>query len=206
MAFLTESLFVLTGNPTGMTADELSWETTSRETVYSCPGFDIINEDVILPDGVETEYDHLQDVPAVVIIPHTPDGRIVVIEEWRQSVKRVIRGFPAGSIEPDDTDILAAAARELEEETGYVPHSLTYLDSFEPANGVMDVSFHYVLAEGCRPEGVQNLDHNESIRVDTTTMARLTTRLHKGELTDGRTAMGVLLARFHRDTVRERND
>ena len=182
-----------------MGADELAWKTNERDVVYSCPGFDIINERVTLPNGVETDYDHLHDVPAVVVIPLTPDGEVVVIEEWRQSVKRVHRGFPAGSLEPGDDDLATAARRELEEETGYVAESITYLDEFEPANGVMDARFTYVLAEGCRPEGEQDLDHNESIRVDITTMERLEARLREGTLDDGRTALGLLLYQFSRN-------
>lgn len=179
-----------------MSPDELAWETTDREVVYTCPGFDVINETVRLPDGTVTDFDHVRDEPAVVVIPFTPDDELVVIEEWRQPVTRVNRGFPAGSVEPEDDDLLAAARRELEEETGYVPGTLTYLDGFEPANGLLDTTFHYVLAEDCRPTGTRDLDHNESIRVDTTTMDRLEARLRDGRLDDGRTALGVLLFRF----------
>jgi ADP-ribose pyrophosphatase len=189
-----------------MGVEELAWETLSSEIAYTCPGFDIVNERVSLPNGAETDFDHLHDVPAVVVIPLTPDGEVVVIEEWRQSVKRVNRGFPAGSLEPDDDDLATAARRELEEETGYVADSITYLDAFEPANGVMDARFNYVIAEGCRPEGEQDLDHNETIRVDTTTMARLEARLREGDLDDGRTALGLLLYRFSQDdSTMERN-
>lgn len=181
-----------------MPADELAWTTADSEVAYSCPGFDIVHEKVELPDGTVTDFDHLHDAPAVVVIPFTPDEEVVVIEEWRQAVKRVNRGFPAGSVEPEDDDLLAAARRELEEETGYVAESVSSLGGFEPANGVMDASFHYLLAEGCRPDGSRDLDFNESIRVGTTTMDELEADLRSGALEDGRTAMGLLLYRFSR--------
>ncbi|MFB6112892.1 MAG: NUDIX hydrolase [Halodesulfurarchaeum sp.] len=176
-----------------MPEDELAWETTDSRIAYTCPGFDVIHESVRLPDGTHSEFDHVLDDPAVVVIPVTTGGSVVVIDEWRQSVKRINQGFPAGSIEPTDQDRTEAARRELEEETGYVAETLTELDGFEPANGLLDATFHFVLAEGCRQTGTRDLDHNESIRVDTTTFEELETRLEEGRLEDGRTALGLLL-------------
>ncbi|MFB6266750.1 MAG: NUDIX hydrolase [Halodesulfurarchaeum sp.] len=181
-----------------MAESELAWETTEREVAYTCPGFDIVHETVRLPDGTETDFDYLHDEPAVVILAFTPEEDLVVIDEWRQSVKRVNRGLPAGSVEPEDGDLAAAARRELEEETGYVPDAVERLGSFEPANGVTDAVFTYFVATGCRPTGEQALDENESISVRTTTMATLRERLAAGDLQDGRTALGVLLYGFLR--------
>jgi ADP-ribose pyrophosphatase len=175
---------------------ELAWETLAAETAYECPGFTIAHEDVRLPDGTETEYDYLVDDPAVVVLPFTPDGDVVVIDEWRQAVKRVNRGLPAGSMEPHDDTVETAARRELTEETGYVAGDVTSLTSLEPANGITDAVHHYVVAHDCTPDGEQNLDFNESIRVDTTTMAALRDAVRDDTVTDGRTALGVLLYDF----------
>lgn len=174
-------------------ASALAWETTDRRTAYTCPGFHIIHETVTLPDGTETDFDYLHDEPAVVIVPVTTDGSLVVIEEWRQAVKRVNLGFPAGSVEADDEELASAARRELAEETGYVAETMTYLDSLEPANGVTDAVHHYFLAEDCRPVGSQALDFNESIAVRETTLEDLQDALRDGEIRDGRTALGVFL-------------
>ena len=177
-------------------ADELAWETTDRDVAYTCPGFDIVHEEVILPNGTETDFDYLADQPAVVVLPFTPEGDLVLIEEWRQSVKRVNLGFPAGSVEPEEDDLEAAAHRELEEETGYVAEELSYLDAFEPANGVTDAYFHYFVARNCRPDGERDLDFNESIRVRRSTVEELRSKLRDGTLRDGRTALGLLLYEF----------
>src|SRR6056297_3780549 len=103
-----------------MTDDPLAWETMASEIDYSCPGFAVRRDAVRLPDGTVTDYHHVDESPAVVILPLTPDGDVVVIDEWRQAVGRVNRGLPAGTVEPEDADDLErAAARELAEETGY---------------------------------------------------------------------------------------
>jgi len=172
--------------------DTLAWETLESEIAYACPGFDVRNEAVRLPDGTETAFDYLSEQESVVVVPFTETGDVVIIEEWRHAVKRVNRGFPAGTLEPDDTDLETAAARELAEETGYVPGEVTHLTTVEPANGFSDAVFHYFVAEDCKRDGEQNLDDDETIHVDTTDFDTLHEAVRDDELRDGRTALGVL--------------
>lgn len=176
--------------------DDLAWDTLDSETAYECPGFTIRHEDVRLPDGTETDFDYLVDDPAVVIVPFTSDGDVVLIEEWRQAVKRVNRALPAGGVEDHDEDLEQAAHRELTEETGYIADRVEPLTSVEPANGISDAIHYYFVAHDCTPDGDQELDFNESIRVDTTTLDALRSDLHDGDLQDGRTALGLLLYDF----------
>ena len=172
--------------------DDLTWETLDSRVAYSCEGFDIYNEDVRFPNGETSEFDYLSENEAVVVLPFTPDGDVVVIEEWRQAVKRVNSSIPAGSIEADDDDIEAAAHRELAEETGYEAGSVEHLTTVEPANGFADSVFHYYVAYDCEPLSEQDLDYNESIRVDTTTLDDLLAAARADDLRDGRSAMAVL--------------
>ena len=171
--------------------DPLEWETINEEMVYSCPGFDVINETVRLPDGTETDFDYASEPPAVVILPFTPTGEVVLIEEWRQAVKRVNRGLPAGGMEPGE-DRTAAAHRELEEETGYEAGRIEFLTTVEPANSLLDAHNHYFTAFDCEPTDNQELDFNESIRVGTAGFEALKEDVATGEVEDGRTALGVL--------------
>jgi len=170
----------------------LAWETLGAQTVYSCEGFDVVNEDVKFPNDVVAAYDSVFEGESVVVLPFTESGEVVVIEEWRQPVRRVNRGFPAGGLEPEDADPSDAVARELEEETGYEPGTVDHLTSVEPANGIADMVFHYFVARDCTPTGSQNLDYNEDIRVDTTTFDTLVDGARDDELRDGRTMLGVL--------------
>ena len=172
--------------------DELAWETLAADIAYSCPGFDVVHEDVRLPDGTETDFDFLREGDSVVVLPLTADGEVVVIEEWRQTVKRVNRALPAGSVEGSDAAPRAAVDRELREETGYEAETVRHLYTAEPANGYADSVFHYFLAEGCTPTAEQDLDFNESIRVETTPFEDLLASVREGDLRDGRSAVGIM--------------
>ena len=173
------------------TPDPLAWKTLDQQVAYSCPGFEIVNESVQLPDGTETEYDYLSEAASVCILPFTPDGDVVCIEEWRQAVSRVNRGLPVGGTEPDDDDLEAAARRELAEETGHEADRLEPLVTVEPANGITDAVLHVFVAEGCRPTAEQQLDHNESIRVTQLAFEELLEAVRSGELRDGRAVLAV---------------
>lgn len=173
-------------------ADDLAWETLDSTIDYNCPGFDVRLDHVRFPDGSDGEFHSVTEPESVVVLPFTPDDEVVVVAEWRQAVGRVSRGLPAGTREPDDRDLHETARRELTEETGYVAESVEELLVVEPLNGVADAVHHYYVASGCRPDGDQDLDHNESIRVETTTFPALRERVLDGDVRDGRTVLGTL--------------
>lgn len=175
-----------------MSDRNLAWELLDEETVYTCPGFDVINETVRLPDGTDTDFDFLDEGESVVILPLTTDGEVVAIEEWREAVKRVNYGLPAGCVEPDDDDLDAAVHRELAEETGYQAGEIEHLTTVEPANGITNTVLHYYLARECTRSAGQDLDFNESIDVTTTTVDDLLGAVRDDELRDGRSALAVL--------------
>ncbi len=186
-------------------AEELAWETTATGIDYVCPGFDVRRDEVRFPDGAAGEYHYVDEPPAVVVLPFTPDGDVVVIEEWRQAVGRVNRGLPAGGVEPEDggdgggtvdaarsvADLKAAAARELAEETGYEADAFEHLLTVEPSNGIANSVHHHFVATGCEPTADQDLDHNESIRVTTADYDDLLAAVVDGDCRDGRTALAV---------------
>ncbi|WP_348607501.1 NUDIX hydrolase [Halobaculum rarum] len=173
--------------------DDLAWETLDSDIDYSCPGFDVRRDDVRLSDGTETDFHYVDEPPAVVILPLTPEGDVVLVEEWRQAVGRVNRGLPAGGVEDDDADLTAAAHRELREETGYEAESVEKLNAVEPANGFANSVHHYFLARGCTPSETADLDldFNESIRPATADYARFRDAVFAGNVRDGRAVIGV---------------
>jgi ADP-ribose pyrophosphatase len=95
-----------------------------------------------------------------------------------------------------DEAVDAAARCELREETGYVAEAVSHLATFEPATGIADATFHYFLATGCADGGAQELDADESIRVELTSLGAMFDALAAGDLRDGRTALGLLTYAF----------
>jgi len=173
-------------------ADEsLAWERRGTDVDYTCPGFDVRRDAVRLPDGTDAAYHYVDEAPAVVVLPFTPDGEVVTIDEWRQAVGRVNRGLPAGSVEPEDADLAAAARRELAEETGHEAAALEHRLTVEPTNGIANSVHHVFVARDCTPTAERDLDHNESIRVRLRSYDDLLAAAVDGDLRDGRAVIAL---------------
>jgi len=93
---------------------------TRRENVlYENPWVQFRADEVEFPDGSVGEYAFAERVDAgPMIIPLLDDGRLVVLREWRYPIQDWTYCFPFGGVEAGE-DALAAAKRELLEETGY---------------------------------------------------------------------------------------
>jgi ADP-ribose pyrophosphatase len=129
-----------------------SWNTLSRETILDMGKFlRVENHTIELPDGRVIE-----DWPWVItpdfanVLAITAEGEYLVFRQTKYSVDGPSLAPVGGYIEPGE-EPLAAAKRELLEETGYVAEDWTALGSF-PVDGNRGAGVaHYFLATGARP-------------------------------------------------------
>lgn len=184
-----------------MVDPSLAWETLARDRAFTCEAFEVYTDRVRLPDGSESRFDYVSEPPSAVVLPITPDGQVVVLEEYRHAVGRVAIGLPGGSMETEDVDIEATAVRELHEEAGYHAGELERLTVAEPANGLLDSERHYFKATDCESAAETDRDIDESIRVQTVEPSTLLQQVLSGEIRDERTITAVLF-----DECREVDD
>lgn len=100
---------------------------------------------------------------SVVIIPVLPDGRIVMIQQYRYLFDRQSIEFPAGGRKKNEP-AEEAARRELLEETGFPADEMIKISSFQPLNGFIDDDCHVFIAR-VSEDGVQHLEETEEIEV-----------------------------------------
>lgn len=108
---------------------------------------------------------HVLEYPAWVnVVALTPEGGIVLVDQYRHGVRKILRELPAGIVEASDTPELAAI-RELREETGYVAREWRCLGSMDanPATQT-NKSWSFLALDAIR-EGRQQLDETEDIEV-----------------------------------------
>lgn len=101
----------------------------------------------------------------VTVVALTDGGNAVLVREYRHAAGIVLTGLPGGMADPHETDWEAACARELREETGYVPREMVWIGSCHPNAATQNNKIHYYLALGCVPSAKQDLDPNEEIEV-----------------------------------------
>ena len=146
---------------------------------------------VELPNGRIAEREVVAHQGAVGILPILPDGRIVMVRQYRYAPGRVMLEVPAGKLERGE-DPLECAKRELEEETGYQAGNFAKLAAFFTAPGFCDELLHLYLATGL-VKTEQNLDEDEFLNVETYTREEVKGMIERQEIVDGKTLIALLM-------------
>lgn len=134
--------------------------------------------------------------PGAVAIVAERDGQIALIKQYRPAVERVMLEIPAGVLEPGE-DPQAAAARELEEETGLIAGELVRLGGLYATPGYSAEYLHVFLATDLS-EGETSFDPGEQIdELLWLTPDQMTEAVRRGELEDAKTIAALFLLQTH---------
>jgi len=166
-------------------------KTLSRKTVYEGR---ILNVDVLeveLEDGRRSVREIVQHGVAVAVIPQLPDGRLVFIRQFRKAMERICFEVVAGNCDPGESEEVSAA-RELQEETGYVAQSLELLGPIFPSVGYCTERIDVFFAEVAE-QGATSFDEDEIIETVILTEAELDEMIHNGGIADAKTLAAWML-------------
>jgi len=158
--------------------------------------FDVIEETVRLPSGLEQKLQVVDHDGAVAIAALDDNGALLLVRQYRHAAGAWMLELPAGRLEPDE-EPLPAARRELEEETGYAARSWEVLSTFYPAPGFCSEFMTVFLARGL--ELVENRrphDEDEELEVVTLTPRQILA----GDVIDAKTLLAAALVQEDRVT------
>ena len=174
---------------------KLEEKTLSSKTIYEGKIISLTLEEVELPDGNRAQREVVKHPGAVALIPLTADGKLVLVKQYRKSLNRTLIEIPAGRIEVGEEPEVTAI-RELEEETGYGAHQVTYIQSFATSPGFANEIIHLYLAENLY-EIVNPAagDEDEFIELLEVTIDEAEQLIASGEIYDAKTAFAVIFAK-----------
>lgn len=172
-----------------------TWVRRSTRLVHRTPLFALHEDIFVSPQGREILYTRLESPSFSSVVPLTDDGRIVFVEQYRPPLARRLLELPGGMIEPGETP-RAAAARELEEETGYRARDLTPLGWYYPSPHLGAHRGHLFLARHLS-RGTAHLDVAEDLRTRTLPWNEAFRRLRSGGLHQSTAMLALFLAEPH---------
>lgn len=139
------------------------WKTLSSEYALDIPWLRVRRDICRLPSGAVLDDYYLWEGPDwVAVFALTTAGTVLLVRQYRQAVGEFVWELPGGIIGPGEA-ALAAALRELREETGYEAERGELLTrmAVDPPKATFNNAL--VLAFGCRRAGPQRLDRAEEI-------------------------------------------
>jgi 8-oxo-dGTP pyrophosphatase MutT (NUDIX family) len=169
----------------------MQWKVISERELYTDQWLDLRTADVELPDGRHLDHRFIRMAPSAGAVLVDDQQRALLI--WRH---RFITGrwgweIPMGMIDPGETPA-QAAAREVEEETGWRPGQLQPLLIAQPTAGIMDAAHHIFVGTGAVEVGAP-ADRFESSAIQWVPLADVPGLITKQDIVSASTMAALLL-------------
>lgn len=169
----------------------LEEKTLREKTWFEGRVVKLVTADVELPDGTTGNREIVKHPGAVAILPICDSGKLLLVEQYRKPLEKAIVEIPAGKIEPNE-DKKITAARELEEETGRVAGTLSYLTSFYTAPGFSDELLHiYVARDLKKLQHHRPLDEDEFVNILEVTLDEAKQLIDQQVIHDAKTVYAI---------------
>src|SRR5262245_41399040 len=181
-----------------MTEPEIQPGLISSRPVHQGRIVNLAIDTVRFPNGTIGELEFIRHSGAAAVLPvlsdpHGEDPQILLIRQYRYAAGGYLLEVPAGRPDQPGEDWEVCARRELEEETGMVAGTLTYLTTIFTTPGFTDEKIRLYLATDLTT-GTSKLDHDEFVEPVALTMSEALEKIRKGEIDDAKTICTILFA------------
>lgn len=172
------------------TVDQKDAECQGDEILFHTRIFDVVKRYQKGHSGRMLERYVVRNPGAVAILPLLPDGRILLLKQYRSPTKKYIYEIPAGTREAGEEPIVTAS-RELHEETGYRAGKIVPMTSFYSSPGIFQERLYLFKATDLSP-GRNSLEDGEDIALYPVTPEEAKKLIRSGEIEDAKTLLALL--------------
>jgi ADP-ribose pyrophosphatase len=171
----------------------------SSRVRFKGPVFSVTTDHVDEPGGVRARRDVVRHSGSIVVLAveeHTTSPLVLLERQYRHAAQSMMWEMPAGRIDEGEAE-LAAARRELLEETGYTARRWKKVLHFYVSPGFLDETMSIYLARGLRP-GIAQPEEDEKILTQFVPLLTAQRMIRQGLIRDAKTIVGILwLAQQH---------
>ena len=144
----------------------MNWKTIDSTYLFKDLWFTVRKDTCERPDGKIVSPYYVYEFPTwVTAVALTKEGKFIFEKQYRHALGLTMFEIPGGCVDPDDTTLEMAVARELKEETGYVFETFKYLGKTSANPSTHNNWMHFYLATGGVKKENQQLDDFEDIEV-----------------------------------------
>jgi ADP-ribose pyrophosphatase len=165
----------------------------NRTLVYHSRVFDTFEGDIRLPDGRVARQSWIEHRPCIAVVPLTPEGDIVLIDQYRHATGGMLVEIPAGNMDRENETVEECVQRELAEETGFGAGRLVKLFEGYLVPGYCTEYMHFFLALDLHPATLP-ADDDEYIRTMTVPFVAAFQMIREKKIIDVKTCLGIHLA------------
>ena len=155
-----------------------------------------------LPDGREADFEIVRHPGGAAVLPFLPDGRVILIRQFRPAIAQMVWEIPAGRLEPGEGPE-ACGHREIIEEVGYRAGRLEKLGEMWTAVGFCD-ELLYLYAATELESVPRALEEDEYIDIVPMPFEEALGMALQGEIRDGKTQLALLLWHVKQEKERTR--
>ena len=145
---------------------------------------------VARPDGRQARREVVEHDEVVAVVALDSDENVLLVKQFRLPAGRELLEIPAGGIEPGE-EPADAVYREMQEETGYRPKTLTKMGGFYVAPGFCTEYLHLYLATGLEAGRLYAEDTAE-IETDRVPLNEVSKLIKSGVICDAKSIAGLL--------------
>lgn len=164
----------------------------SSKEIYNGRVFKVTCDNVELSDGYKSEREIVHHSGGVVIVAEKGNN-ILFVKQYRYATKEVLYELPAGKLDKAGEDILSAAQRELEEETGHNAKNWESLGYIWPSPGFCNEKLYLFKASELSFKG-QHLDEGEILDYLSIDKEEIFKMIKTGEISDAKTICALARA------------
>lgn len=169
-----------------MSGDRFFEKTLACERKYTGKIINVDLVDIELPDGRKTKREVVRHGNAVGILARRPDGKFVLVKQYRKAAEEALVEVIAGGLEAGE-DPIEGAKRETSEETGYDVLDIKFLTTIICTPGYCEERIHLYLAELSESPHSQDQDPDENVFPVVLEEQEIDQAIINGEIFDSKT-------------------